>query len=416
LLSLMSQTRIANEDTTPPSTPLQETNLNELIARARNDAAFADINGRVSQAGIQNWLLDDEKPLLFSIGAFAPGDGVIVEIGSFQGGSAAFLSAGLARRGQGRLYCVDPHLGGPPWLGMAPHQSTLSIFRDKLRICGVDNWVSPIVGESTAVAAVWPAKPIDAVFIDGDHSFRGALKDFESWVPKLRPGGLVILDDADDPVLTELLDFIEFVKGLRAVQHVGTIQGMAVFSYNATDPSNILQQIGRACGKRGIHRPWDYTLLHERALPPTFHRSRSWAPDHGLDIAYQLCFLARCGPGAYGYSSSTRHEDREILYSLSRDRADGEVRVVGSRADRNHKFRAILCAPEEAPQLAPLLMPGGVLVAREQNPDSLAARKLLLQAGLEGCGYDSGMQWGVWKPGYLSADAIIDYAVQAYEI
>lgn len=387
--------------------------LIKWMSRAKKDRHFVAIHERFDSAGIQNWLLEDEKLLLFSIGAFAPGQGVIVEVGSYQGGSASFLAAGIRARGKGRLYCIDPHLGGPPWLGMAPHQSTLNIFREKMKYCGVDRWVSAKIGESSAIAATWPAEPIDAVFIDGDHSFSGALKDFESWVPKLRPGGHVLIDDADDPVLVELLDFIELVKQLKSVEYMGSVRGIAVFQRRPGDSWHALEELSQACAKRGIKRPWNYEFLHGKALPPIFKQSKSWSDDHGLDIAYQLCFLARCGPGPYGYSSSSEQQDREILYSLSRDKSDGAVIQVALNGTVP-KLRALVCSLEEAAELAPLLMPGGVLITRERQLDSISARAILLKAGLEGCGFDSGVHWGVWQPSHLSADAIVHYASEAF--
>jgi len=382
------------------------------MSRAQRDPKFVSIHDRFAHADVRNWLQEDEKLLLFSIGAYAPGQGVIVEIGAFQGASAIFLAGGIAGRGEGHLYSVDPHLGGPPWLGMSPAQSTLEIFREKLQYCGVDGWVCSRVGESAAVAAVWPAEPIDAFFIDGDHSFRGALKDLESWLPKLRPGGHVLIDDADDATLVELLDFIDLVKKLPSLKYLATVQGIAVFERNPGSPWDALQEIGQACAQRGIHRPWDYSSLHQNTLPGKYLRSRSWPDDPGLDVAYQLCFLARCGPGPYGYSSRARRTDRQLLRSLSRDRKDGEAVRVDKRGPAN--LRALLCSPEEAADLAPLLMPGGVLISREEKADSITTRGLLIQAGLEGCGFGSGLQWGVWRPSYLSSDAIIDYAARAY--
>jgi hypothetical protein len=51
------------------------------MSLARKDRKFAVIHERFKSAGITNWLLEDEKLLLFSIAAYAPGRGVIVEIG-----------------------------------------------------------------------------------------------------------------------------------------------------------------------------------------------------------------------------------------------------------------------------------------------------------------------------------------------
>ena len=60
-------------------------------------------------------------------------------------------------------------------------------------------------------------------------------------------------------------------------------------------------------------------------------------------------------------------------------------------------------------------MPGGVLITREKEGDSIATRKLLLEAGLDGCGFDSGVHWGIRQPGYLSPEAVISLAMRAYD-
>lgn len=36
---------------------------------------------------------------------------------------------------------------------------------------------------------------VDLVFIDGDHTYAGALSDCENWVSKIRPGGILCGDD-----------------------------------------------------------------------------------------------------------------------------------------------------------------------------------------------------------------------------
>jgi predicted O-methyltransferase YrrM len=248
--------------------------LDEIIERARADAAFAEIKAKFDRAGIENWLLEDEKALHFGVGAFAPGGGTIVEIGTYQGASACFLAAGIARRRHGRLFSVDPHFGGPPWLGMAPHQRTLEKFREGTRFCGVADWIESRIGDSAAVAAVWPAQPIDAVFIDADHSFLGALKDFECWAPKVKPGGLVMFDDADDPALPELLDLIEFIKTLRSVTHLRTVQGVAVFRVNAVGTGKLARELSEAAAARGSGGPGTCrTSTACRSRPTTLGRS-----------------------------------------------------------------------------------------------------------------------------------------------
>jgi len=392
--------------------------LKDIIMRAKADPAFNEIHNKFAQADIENWLNEEEKALHFAVGAFAPGNGTIVEIGSYQGGSACFLAAGIARRGHGKLTCVDPFLGGPPWLGMAPWQHTLEKFRQGTKFCGVDGWIEPRMGDSTAVAAVWPAEPISAVFIDGDHSFLGALKDFENWAPKLHSGGLVLVDDADDPMLPELLALIEFLKTLCSVTYLGTVEGVAVFERSSASAVDLLAELSKACAARGIRRTWDMLFLHETPLPASYGKSMD-SKDYGINIAYQLCFLARCGPGAYGYTAASPQADRVFLHALSKDRADGEVTKVDGMGGRFwtgcrqgvEKFRAILCRPKEVRKLAPRLLPGGVLIARASSIENqIQVRSILLEAGLEGCGYHEDLHWGVWQPHHLSPEAILHYA------
>ena len=45
------------------------------------------------------------------------------------------------------------------------------------------------------VALNWMV-PVDLLLLDGDHSPRGAREAYEAWIPHLRPGGILILDNS----------------------------------------------------------------------------------------------------------------------------------------------------------------------------------------------------------------------------
>jgi RHS repeat-associated protein len=47
---------------------------------------------------------------------------------------------------------------------LRPERSTLESFREKVKYCGVDLWIISKLGDSAALAAIWPAEPIDAFF------------------------------------------------------------------------------------------------------------------------------------------------------------------------------------------------------------------------------------------------------------
>jgi predicted O-methyltransferase YrrM len=401
--------------------------IDRLVRRARNDRAFAAIGRKFAAAKVESWIQDEEKALLFGVGAYARGKGEIVEIGSFQGGSACFLAGGLARRRRGRLTCIDPHLGAPLWFATAPHQYTLKVFQEKTAACGVAGWIDTRVGESSAIAAIWPAAPIDAVFIDGDHSFLGALKDFECWAPKLRPGGLVLIDDTDGPWVPGLLELVALVQTLTSVRVLGQVQGITVCERTKVPARAMIEELSHACAARQVYRPWNLMPLHGLGLPRSYGKSKDW-PDGPIDVIYQLGFLSRCGSGAYGFSAGTRPEDRAILYALSQDRGDGDVVALSPLADDGRdvlrqvptRFRLLLVSPEEVPLYAPLLLPGGMMVTRLEagagdDPQRAAAsRSRFIAAGLADNDFVGGdLHFGIWQPHHLAFEAIIERLTSA---
>ena len=48
------------------------------------------------------------------------------------------------------------------------------------------------------VAKLLEGKPIDVLFIDGDHSIAGVTRDYQNFSPQVRPGGLVVFHDIND--------------------------------------------------------------------------------------------------------------------------------------------------------------------------------------------------------------------------
>jgi predicted O-methyltransferase YrrM len=393
---------------------LSEPDLQKMIVAARADRAFAAVNRRFEQAKVVNWLKEEEKALLFGLAAFLPGDGTIVEIGSFEGGSTIFSAAGLSRRGEGSVTAIDPHLGAPPWLGTVPGQWTFQKFQQHIQDFGLTPWVCPRLGDSSAIAAVWDATPIDLVLIDGDHSFAGALKDFECFAPKVRFDGLILIDDADEPWLPGVTELVAELKTMRSVAYVGMIGGIAVFRRLAVDAWELLREVAAIGEKRKQYRGWDMCLLHGLALPSHFLRSAQRL-EPALREVYHLSFLARCPAGAYGYTPGSRPADRELLQALSDDRRDGPVIALGEQS--NPTCRTVLGTPAEAPRFARCLFPGGLFLGcrpqGQSREQTLIDYRLMTGVGLEGVGHSGSFFWGVWRPQQISAEALIQFAVQA---
>jgi predicted O-methyltransferase YrrM len=117
---------------------------------------------------------------------------ICVEIGSARGLSACYVGLALKQNGRGRLYAIDPHTATTWNDGASP--DTLRVMQRNLRIFGVQEFVTIVREHSQDAAAGW-TRPIDLLFIDGDHSYDGVRRDWELFSPHVRPMGVVVLHD-----------------------------------------------------------------------------------------------------------------------------------------------------------------------------------------------------------------------------
>ena len=150
---------------------------------------------------IPGWTRNEDAEELagasFSLGKNA----VIVEIGAFLGCCTVLLAGARCVRGSGEVHSVDPFdCSGDAF--SVPHYrdifasleggSLRDHFEANIRRAGLSGWVQVHQGRAAEVAATWEL-PIDLLLLDGDQSPRGAQEAFESWVPFLKPGGIIVL-------------------------------------------------------------------------------------------------------------------------------------------------------------------------------------------------------------------------------
>lgn len=128
---------------------------------------------------------------LDALGRFAARAKVAVEIGSYQGVSAAVIAKSLAS--DGILYCVDP------WPAEGGRQNPcFDIFRRHICREGVESRIKIIREFSTNVEHELP-EGIDFAFIDGDHSWVGIENDWTLISTRIVPGGIICLHDTAVP-------------------------------------------------------------------------------------------------------------------------------------------------------------------------------------------------------------------------
>lgn len=116
-----------------------------------------------------------------------------VEIGSAQGWSTCHLGLALRENVHGKLYAIDPHMP-TAWNDTAAVESLPALQRN-LRRCGVESYVEIVRATSQEAAKNW-TRPIDLLFIDGDHSYDGVKRDWTLFSPHLTPFGVTVFHDA----------------------------------------------------------------------------------------------------------------------------------------------------------------------------------------------------------------------------
>jgi predicted O-methyltransferase YrrM len=117
---------------------------------------------------------------------------VAVEIGSARGKSACYVGTALKQNGFGHLYAVDPHTT-TNW-NDADSVNTLDIMRANLAAFGLNETVTILRQFSDAAIETIP-KPIDMIFIDGDHTYEGVKADWDLYTPHMSQFGCVVFHD-----------------------------------------------------------------------------------------------------------------------------------------------------------------------------------------------------------------------------
>lgn len=198
-------------------------------------------------------LWDTEQETLAERAALVPDNGIIVEIGTAQGGSATIFQAIAGTRGA-KIHSYD----------IAPSAEAY----ERLKNTNVTIHAQP----SVEGAQSWQEtvnKPIDLLFIDGSHALQHVFEDFQAWIPFLKPGGQVLFHDFDSQERGGLIHFGVQVMAttllrlgiLEAPVHkdrilYGTISRPETVSLEAKDCYQTFQEMGR-----GLVRLWetDYT-------------------------------------------------------------------------------------------------------------------------------------------------------------
>ena len=127
-----------------------------------------------------------EGAFLEGLAANCPDPARIVEIGTGKGTSLARILYGLSLHEDVRVWTID----------LEEKEET----RADLENAQIPNWrYEMLIGDSAEIGKTnW--EPLDLIFIDGSHSYKGVLADVEAWVPHLKEDGVLAFHDYGDPL------------------------------------------------------------------------------------------------------------------------------------------------------------------------------------------------------------------------
>ena len=145
-------------------------------------------------SSIHGWTTLEELEFLYRTARSLKNLGVIVEIGSWQGRSTVCIAQGSKQGKHAQVYAIDSFTGSIENQRPGLKVWTLDDFKNNLAKAGVADIVTTIVGTSEDAAKNWN-KPIEFLFIDGDHEYAAVEKDFLLYSPHLIDGGIVAFHD-----------------------------------------------------------------------------------------------------------------------------------------------------------------------------------------------------------------------------
>ncbi len=161
---------------------------------------------------LKRQVLDKEARCLYFL-AKGAGQGAIVEIGSWKGGSTVYLAKGAeAGSLENKVYAIDPHFGG-----------TERIFKETMQKAGVNHIVVPMIMKSEGAVKSW-CSPISLLLIDGIHDYENTRKDFVLWEPYIVTRGVVCFHDKFDKGPAKVIR--NHILLSNRFSQVGVVQGL----------------------------------------------------------------------------------------------------------------------------------------------------------------------------------------------
>lgn len=152
---------------------------------------------------LEGWCTDYKASLLMDL-IFSLQPEVVVEVGVFGGKSLIPIAVALKENEHGKIYGVDPWKAADSVVGMEGEHYEYwnkidyeAILKDLVRKIKKWKLINQVEIMRTTSKEAVIEEVIDLIHIDGNHSEESALFDVQTWIPRVREGGIIIFDDLD---------------------------------------------------------------------------------------------------------------------------------------------------------------------------------------------------------------------------
>lgn len=154
-----------------------------------------------------------------------------LEIGVF--GGSSLIREGLAiKENGGQLIGIDPYTVEDSnkydeegtenfeWWGKVDYDFIKNDCLDKIEKYDLQDNVKLIITNSNNYKDKVKNNSLDFLHIDGNHTEKQSLEDCQNYLPKLKQGGLLVMDDIDYKTVKKARDFLE--KNCKMLKDGGT--------------------------------------------------------------------------------------------------------------------------------------------------------------------------------------------------
>lgn len=156
--------------------------------------------------GVEGHLSRKEAWFLLEIPSILK-EGIYVDLGTYCGRSSILLADGIRTEGliDSKVYTVDLFES----IGISNRflkGNTFSLAVENIKNKGLSHLIEICQEDSSKAADRFEDNSVAFIFIDANHKYDFVKKDFLSWYPKVRPGGIISFHDSTIPGVKKFLE------------------------------------------------------------------------------------------------------------------------------------------------------------------------------------------------------------------